>query len=196
MITGFGRTGKWFASEDMDLRPDMMTLAKGLTSGYVPMSAVMVGDRVFDSLKEKGGEFYHGFTYSGHPVAAAVALANLQIIEDEGLLAKVADETGPYLSEALAPLADHVLVGEIRTHGLLACVELVKDKNGPVLFENTGETAEIVRDHAIASGLMVRAVRDGMILSPPLTFGKADIDEVVAKLTSALDVTATQLGMV
>ena len=196
VITGFGRTGKWFASQDMDLRPDMMTLAKGLTSGYVPMSAVMVGDRVFDSLKEKGGEFYHGFTYSGHPVAAAVALANLQIIEDEGLLAKVADETGPYLSEALAPLADHVLVGEIRTHGLLACVELVKDKNGPVLFENTGETAEIVRDHAIASGLMVRAVRDGMILSPPLTFGKKDIDEVVAKLTSALDVTATQLGMV
>ena len=196
VITGFGRTGKWFASQDMDLRPDMMTLAKGLTSGYVPMSAVMVGDRVFNSLKEKGGEFYHGFTYSGHPVAAAVALANLQIIEDEGLLAKVEDETGPYLKEALAPLADHALVGEVRSYGLLACVELVKDKNGPVLFENTGKTAEIVRDHAIASGLMVRAVRDGMILSPPLTFGKADIDEVVAKLTSALDVTATQLGMV
>ena len=94
-----------------------------------------------------------------------------------------------------ASLAEHILVGEIRTHGLLACVELVKDKNGPVMFENTGETAEIVRDHAIAEGLMVRAVRDGMILSPPLTFGKKDIDEVVAKLTAAIDVTATQLGM-
>ena len=194
VITGFGRTGKWFASEDMDLRPDMMTLAKGLTSGYVPMSAVMVGDRVFDSLKEKGGEFYHGFTYSGHPVAAAVALANLALIEEEGLLERVRDETGPYLAEALAPLADHGLVGEVRTYGLLACVELVQDKNGPVLFENTGATAEMVRDHAIASGLMVRAVRDGMILSPPLTFTKADIDEVVAKLTTALDMTAQQLG--
>ena len=174
----------------------MMTLAKGLTSGYVPMSAVMVGDRVFNSLKEKGGEFYHGFTYSGHPVAAAVALANLQIIEDEGLLAKVRDETGPYMAEALAPLAGHPLVGQVRSYGLLACVELVADKNGPVLFENTGATAEMVRDHAIASGLMVRAVRDGMILSPPLTFEKKDIDEVVTKLSSALDVVATKLGRV
>ena len=196
VITGFGRTGRWFASQDMDLRPDMMTLAKGLTSGYVPMSAVMVGDRVFDSLKEKGGEFYHGFTYSGHPVAAAVALANLKIIEDEGLIEKVRDDTGPYMAQALAPLRDHPLVGEVRTYGLLACVELVQDKNGPVLFENTGATAEIVRDHAIASGLMVRAVRDGMILSPPLSFERADIDEVAEKLSKALDVTAKQLGMV
>ena len=195
VITGFGRTGKWFASQDMDLRPDMMTLAKGLTSGYVPMSAVMVGDRVFDALKEKGGEFYHGFTYSGHPVAAAVALANLAIIEEENLLDKITNETGPYLAKALAPLATHPLVGEVRTYGLLACVELVKDKNGPVLFDNLGATAEIVRDHAIASGLMVRAVRDGMILSPPLTFETKDIDEVVQKLTSALDITAENLGM-
>ena len=194
VITGFGRTGQWFASDAMDLRPDMMTLAKGLTSGYVPMSAVMVGDRIFDSLKEKGGEFYHGFTYSGHPVAAAVALANLQIIEEDGLLARVRDETGPYFTTALSPLADHPLVGEVRTYGLLACVELVADKNGPVLFDNTGHTAEMVRDHAIASGLMVRAVRDGMILSPPLTFQKSDIDEVVTKLTSALDEVAESLG--
>ena len=194
VITGFGRTGQWFASDAMDLRPDMMTLAKGLTSGYVPMSAVMVGDRVFDSLKEKGGEFYHGFTYSGHPVAAAVALANLQIIEEEGLLVRVRDETGPYFAKALAPLADHALVGEVRTFGLLACVELVADKNGPVLFDNTGHTAEMVRDNAIASGLMVRAVRDGMILSPPLTFQKRDIDEVVTKLTIALDNVAKHLG--
>ena len=194
VITGFGRTGQWFASDAMDLRPDMMTLAKGLTSGYVPMSAVMVGDRIFESLKEKGGEFDHGLTYSGHPVAAAVALANLQIIEEDGLLARVRDETGPYFTTALSPLADHPLVGEVRTYGLLACVELVADKNGPVLFDNTGHTAEMVRDHAIASGLMVRAVRDGMILSPPLTFQKSDIDEVVTKLTSALDEVAEILG--
>lgn len=195
VITGFGRTGQIFASQTMNLRPDMMTLAKGLTSGYVPMSAVMVGDRVFESLKEKGGEFYHGFTYSGHPVAAAVALANLEIIEKEGLVDRVRQTTGPYLATALAPLADHPLVGEVRSFGLLACVELVKDKNGPVLFEPMGQTAERVRDHAIASGLMVRAVRDGMILSPPLSFTEADIDEVVAKLTAALEVTAQELNM-
>ena len=194
VITGFGRTGEWFASQAMDLQPDMMTLAKGLTSGYVPMSAVMVGDRVYNSLKEKGGEFYHGFTYSGHPVAASVALANLRIIEEEGLLHVVKTQTGPYLAQALAPLAAHPLVGEVRSYGLLACVELVQDKNGPVLFEPMGHTAEMVRDAAIASGLMVRAVRDGMILSPPLTFTKDDIDEVVIKLTAALDAIAEQLG--
>ena len=194
VITGFGRTGQWFASQTMNLSPDMMTLAKGLTSGYVPMSAVMVGDRVFNSLKEKGGEFYHGFTYSGHPVAAAVALANLDIIESEGLIDTVRNDTGPYLAKALAPLADHVMVGEVRTFGLLACIELVDDKNGPALFTPTGAMAEVVRDHAIASGLMVRAVRDGMILSPPLTFTHDDIDEVVLKLRAALDKTAQEIG--
>ena len=194
VITGFGRTGQWFASQTMNLSPDMMTLAKGLTSGYVPMSAVMVGDRVFNSLKEKGGEFYHGFTYSGHPVAAAVALANLDIIESEGLIDTVRNDTGPYLAKALAPLADHIMVGEVRTFGLLACIELVDDKNGPVLFTPTGAMAEVVRDHAIASGLMVRAVRDGMILSPPLTFTHDDIDEVVLKLRAALDKTAQEIG--
>ena len=194
VITGFGRTGQWFASQTMNLSPDMMTLAKGLTSGYVPMSAVMVGDRVFNSLKEKGGEFYHGFTYSGHPVAAAVALANLDIIESEGLIDTVRNDTGPYLAKALAPFADHIMVGEVRTFGLLACIELVDDKNGPVLFTPTGAMAEVVRDHAIASGLMVRAVRDGMILSPPLTFTHDDIDEVVMKLRAALDKTAQEIG--
>jgi len=196
VITGFGRTGQWFASQTMDLRPDMMTLAKGLTSGYVPMSAVMVGDRVAASLIDKGGEFYHGFTYSGHPVAAAVALANLGLIEKEGMIDKVREETGPYLGKAYQEaFADHPLVGEVRSSGLLACIELVKDKNGNVMFDQMGATSTMVRDHAIASGLMVRAVRDGMILSPPLSFTKSDIDEAVEKLLGALDKTAGQLGI-
>ena len=193
VITGFGRTGHWFASEYYDLRPDMMTLAKGLTSGYVPMSAVMVGDRVADRLITDGGEFYHGFTYSGHPVAAAVALANLQIIEDEKLIERVRDDTGLYLAEALAPLADHMLVGEVRSFGMLAAIELVKDKVGPVLFDPVGDVGVICRDHAIAGGMMMRAVRDGMIMSPPLTFGRADIDEAVRIATMALDKTAADL---
>ncbi|MGB2288639.1 MAG: aminotransferase class III-fold pyridoxal phosphate-dependent enzyme, partial [Candidatus Puniceispirillaceae bacterium] len=187
------RTGHWFASDYYRLKPDMMTLAKGLTSGYVPMSAVMVGDRVADKLIADGGEFYHGFTYSGHPVAAAVALANLQIIEDEKLIERVRDDTGPYLAAALAPLADHPLVGEVRSFGMLAAIELVKDKAGPVLFDPVGDVGVICRDHAIAGGMMMRAVRDGMIMSPPLTFGRADIDEAVRIATMALDKTAADL---
>ena len=193
VITGFGRTGHWFASDYYGLKPDMMTLAKGLTSGYLPMSAVMVGDRVAAKLIADGGEFYHGFTYSGHPVAAAVALANLQIIEDEKLIERVRDDTGPYLAAALAPLADHPLVGEVRSFGMLAAIELVKDKAGPVLFDPVGDVGVICRDHAIAGGMMMRAVRDGMIMSPPLTFGRADIDEAVRIATMALDKTAADL---
>ena len=195
VITGFGRTGYWFASQRMNLSPDMMTMAKGLTSGYVPMSAVMVGDRVAERLISDGGEFYHGFTYSGHPVAAAVALANLDIIEGEGLIERVRDDTGPYLGEALAPLADHPLVGEVRTYGMLAAIELVKSKEGPELFADVGTVGMMCRDHAVANGLMMRAVRDGMILSPPLTFTRDDIDATVAIARTALDATAADLGM-
>ena len=195
VITGFGRTGYWFASQRMNLSPDMMTMAKGLTSGYVPMSAVMVGDRVAERLISDGGEFYHGFTYSGHPVAAAVALANLDIIEGEGLIERVHDDTGPYLGEALAPLADHPLVGEVRTYGMLAAIELVKSKEGPELFADVGTVGMMCRDHAVANGLMMRAVRDGMILSPPLTFTRDDIDATAAIAKTALDATAADLGM-
>jgi putrescine aminotransferase len=187
VITGFGRTGQWFASQTFGLSPDMMTLAKGLTSGYVPMSAVMIGDRVATRLIDDGGEFYHGFTYSGHPVAAAVALANLDLIASDDLVEKIRDDTGPYLAAALEPLAAHPLVGEVRSFGLLAAIELVKDKAGPVLFDPVGEIGVICRDHAIHQGLMVRAVRDAMIMSPPLSFEHSDIDHMVTILVSALD---------
>ena len=195
VITGFGRTGQWFASQTMGLSPDMMTLAKGLTSGYLPMSAVMVGDRVAKKLIADGGEFYHGFTYSGHPVAAAVALANLELIEREDMIRTVREDTGPYLAEALAPLADHRIVGEIRTFGMLAAIELVQGKDGPVMFENTGAVGVICRDHAIQRGLMMRAVRDAMILSPPLSYTRDDIDATVRIAAAALDATAEQLGL-
>ena len=193
VITGFGRTGYWFASDYYGLSPDMMTLAKGLTSGYMPMSAVMVGDRVADSLITDGGEFYHGFTYSGHPVSAAVALANLSIIEDENLVEKIRTDTGPYLAHALAALADHPLVGEVRSFGMLAAIELVQDKAGPVLFEPVGDVGEMCRDHAISEGLMMRAVRDSMIMSPPLTFDHQDIDRAVSIAKISLDKTAADL---
>ena len=195
VITGFGRTGHWFASQKMGLSPDMMTLAKGLTSGYMPMSAVMVGDRVANRLIADGGEFYHGFTYSGHPVAAAVALANLEVIESENLVARVRDDTGPYFAKTLASLADHRLVGEVRSFGLLAAIELVKSKDGPVMFDETGTVGGLCRDHAISAGLMMRAVRDAMILSPALTYTRDDIDETVRIARLALDATAQYLGL-
>ena len=194
VITGYGRTGEWFASQTMGLKPDLMATAKGLTSGYLPMSAVLVGDRVTDRLVEDCGEFYHGFTYSGHPVAAAVALANLDIIEGEGLIERVRTDTGPYLAEALGRLDDHPLVGETRSFGLMACIELVSDKNGPVMFKDEGKTGAICRDHAIERGLVMRAVRDGMVLAPPLTFTRGDIDTMVELAAAALDDTLKTVG--
>ena len=193
VITGFGRTGNWFASQTMDLKPDVVTLAKGLTSGYMPMSAVLVGDKIAEHLINEGGEFYHGFTYSGHPVSAAVALANLELIETEGLIGRVRDITAPYLANAIKQLDSHPLVGETRSFGLLACIELVKHKSGPVLFEPIGEVGILCRDHAIKGGLMVRAVRDGIILSPPLSFQTEDVDITVEKLKQALDATYAEL---
>ncbi len=195
VICGFGRTGHMFASEYYGLKPDLMTLAKGLTSGYLPLSAVMVGDRVADTLISKGGEFYHGFTYSGHPVACAVALANIKIIEDEKLVQRTHDQTGPHLAERLAELAGHPIVGEVRSLGLIGAVEMVKDKAGRGHFDDLGATGTICRDHCIEGGLILRAVRDVMVMSPPLSITTAEIDELMRILRQALDRTAKDVGM-
>lgn len=194
VITGYGRTGQWFAAQTMGIEPDMITTAKGLTSGYQPLSALLVSDRVANVLTEKGGEFYHGYTYSGHPVACAVALKNLEIIETEGMIERVRDDTGPYLGEALkAALADHPLVGEVRTFGLLAAIEIVADKTTKARFEPAGSASTVVRDHAIASGIMMRAVMDTMILSPPLIWTRETIDMAVERVRMALDKAAKDL---
>ena len=124
-----------------------------------------------------------------------MALANLEIIEGEGLVERVRQDTGPYLAEALAPLAEHRLVGEVRTYGMLAAIELVRSKDGPEMFADTGTVGALCRDHAIAGGLMMRAVRDAMILSPALTFTRDDIDETVRIARHALDLTANQVGI-
>ena len=206
VITGFGRTGHWFGCQAMDFQPDAMSLAKGLTSGYMPMSAVMLGERLASRLISDGGEFYHGFTYSGHPVAAAVALANLEIIETEGLVERVRTDTGPYLASALSSLAEHPLVGETRSFGMLGAIELLSNKPEPQLSQDfappgkadltqthpagrNGQVGMICRDHAINLGLMMRAVRDAMIISPPLTITHAEIDKMVSIARAAIDAT-------
>ena len=195
VICGFGRTGYWFASEYFGLEPDLMTLAKGITSGYQPLSALMVGDRVATTLIDKGGEFFHGFTYSGHPVCCAVALANIDILEREHLIERTREETGPHLKQCLATLADHPLVGEVRSLGLLAGIELVKDKATRARFDDVGKVGLICRDHCFENGAVLRAVRDTMVMSPPLTVTRADIEEMVDVLRRALDLTARDVGM-
>ena len=193
VICGFGRTGHWFASELYDIRPDVMTLAKGITSGYLPLSAVMVGDKMGEVLAKSGNEFAHGFTYSGHPVACAVALANIEIIEQEGLVQRVHDDVGPYLQARLREFADHPLVGECRGVGLLGALELVQDKASHKPFEPVGRAGGICRDHCVDNGLVCRAVRDAMVMSPPLIITREEIDEMLSRLRRALDLTLRDL---
>ncbi len=195
VISGFGRTGHWFASEIYDIKPDFMTLAKAITSGYVPLSAVMVGDRVAEMFIDKGGEFYHGFTYSGHPVSCAVALKNIEIIEQEGLVERIRDVTGPYLNKKLnEAFADHPMVGEVRSIGMLAAIELVKDKETRSFFDDDDHVGQKCRDHCFANDLVMRAVRDTMVLSPVFTITEEEIDEMVARAKRAIDATAKDMG--
>jgi putrescine aminotransferase len=190
VICGFGRTGNWFASEHFKIDPDFMTLAKGLTSGYLPLSAVMVGKRVADVIAgDKGGEFNHGYTYSGHPVSCAVAMENIRILREEGLVTRVHNETGPYLAKRLQELKDHPLVGEVRSLGFIGAIELVKDKAKRQFFDPIGEVGTICRDHCFANGLVMRATRDTMLLSPPLLWTSAHVDEFMELTRKALDLT-------
>ncbi|WP_299614778.1 aspartate aminotransferase family protein [Pelagibius sp.] len=195
VICGFGRTGHWFGSNLFGIEPDLMTLAKGITSGYLPLSAAMVGDRVAEVLRDKGGEFAHGFTYSGHPVACAVALENIAIIEEEKLVERVHDDTGPYLQERLATLADHPLVGEVRGVGFLGAVELVADKPSRAGFKPKGRAGTLCRDHCFEIGVISRAVGDTMVVAPPLILTREEADELVQRLGQALDKTAADLNI-
>ncbi len=170
-----------------------MTLAKGLTSGYLPLSAVMVGDRVAEVLLAPGVEFQHGYTYSGHPVSCAVAIENIRILREEGLVERVRDDTGPYLARRLAELADHPLVGEVRSCGFIAAIELVKDKATRTFFHPIGEAGRICRDHCFRNGLIMRATRDTLLLSPPLIWTRAHIDELMVLARRALDLTLADL---
>jgi putrescine aminotransferase len=195
VICGFGRTGAWFASDLYGIKPDLMTLGKAITSGYQPMAALMVGDRVASTLIDKGEEFYHGFTYSGHPVPAAVALANIEVMEREGLVARVAEDIGPYLQQRLREtFTDHPLVGEVRGVGMLAAMELVEDKATRRHFPKPGDVGTLCRDHSFRCNLVMRAVRDVMVLSPPLVISRDEVDELIDRASQAIDATARDLG--
>ena len=148
VICGFGRLGTWFGCEHFGFKPDLMTFAKGVTSGYIPLGGVAVGDRVANVLIESGGDFNHGFTYSGHPVACAVALANIKILKDEAIIERVATDTAPYLRECFLDLAHHPLVGLAETCGLMAGLVLMQDKNTQTLFDPEQGVGMICRRHS------------------------------------------------
>ena len=158
VICGFGRTGRWWGSETFEIAPDLMTVAKGLSSGYLPIAALLLGERVGDALVASGQEWTHGFTYSGHPVCAAVALENLRLIEQEGLHERASGPLGAYFARALATLADHPLVGEVRACGLIAALELVADKAARRPWPPARRVGLACRDRCVEHGLVMRAV--------------------------------------
>jgi len=193
VICAFGRLGHWFAYEKFGIKPDLVTFAKGVTSGYIPLGGVMVGNRVAQVLIDKGGEFNHGYTYSGHPVACAVALANLEIMEREGLPQRVRDDIGPYLAKRFAELNDHPLVGVAETCGFVAGLVLVKDKATRQVFDPDLAVGMMCRAHCFKNGLIMRAVGDRMIIAPPLVMTHEQIDDMMALIRLCLDATLAQL---
>ncbi len=193
VICGFGRTGRWFGCETFGFTPDLMTFAKGVTSGYIPLGGVLVGERVARAMIDDGGEFAHGYTYSGHPVACAVALANLALIEREGLVDRVRDDVGPYLAACFESLGDHPLVGEVQTCGMMGALQLVRDKASAATFDPAHEVGMICRGHCFANGLVMRAVGDRMIVAPPLVITRAEIDEMVGRIARCLDLTLAEV---
>lgn len=193
VICGFGRTGTWWGCETLDIEADLMPIAKGLTSGYVPMGGVLISDRVAGPVMAHAGEFYHGYTYSGHPLACAAGLVNLRIMQEEKLPERVGSQIGPYLKARWEALADHPIVGEARMLGLFGALELVSDKSNMARFPGDAAAGATCRDTAIASGLVIRAVGDCMIISPPLIITEAECDTLIARARAALDATASKL---
>jgi putrescine aminotransferase len=187
VIPGFGRLGSWFGFQHYGVTPDLGPLAKGLSYGYLPISAVGVSEEIVAALRARGEDFVHGYTYSGHPVAAAVALKNIEIIEREGLVERVKNDAGPYFAEALKRLEGDPLVGEVRSLGLIGAVEIVSKQGTNERFTGKeGKAGPIVRDACIKNGLMVRGIRDSIVMCPPLIITHAEIDRMVEIIARSL----------
>ncbi len=198
VITGFGRTGDWFATGLYELEPDIVTLAKGLTSAYFPLSASVISQRIWDVLQAASPEYgpvMHGFTYSGHPVGGAIGLANLEIMETEGLVENSA-RVGAYLLERLRDaVGDHAYVGDVRGVGLALAVEFMADKAARRPFEAGTNPHRIVAAKAVENGVMVRALpfNEVVSFSPPLCITEADCDEAVDRFARALEASTADL---
>lgn len=188
VIFGFGRTGEWFGVDYYGTKPDMINFAKAVTNGFQPLGGVIVGDKVTDILKTGGGDFNHGFTYSGHPAASAAALATLKIMKEQNIVENVKNELGPYLAEKLKnEIADHPLVGEARSVGLVGALELVKNKETRERWDDEGGAGGVCRQASLDNDLVMRATGDIMLIAPPLVITKEQIDEMITKAKKALD---------
>jgi 4-aminobutyrate--pyruvate transaminase len=188
VVTAFGRTGNPFGTETYDIQPTSMTIAKALSSGYIPISAVIVNDELFEPIKEASGDigvFGHGYTYSGHPVSCAVALKTLEIYEKEKTF-QHAQRVGEYFQKSIKKLSDEDFVGEVRGIGLIAGVELYKDPSNKVAFEEAGKAGKILSDICQKNGLIVRPILDTIALCPPLIISEKEVDELADKLKKSL----------
>jgi 4-aminobutyrate--pyruvate transaminase len=191
VICGFGRTGNMWGSQSFGIEPDILTCAKALTSGYIPISAVMVNERTFRPIAEQSadiGALGHGFTYSGHPVAAAVAVETLKVYEEMDLLARVR-ETEPVLQDGIRHFADHPLVGEATGIGMLAVAELIEDRATKKAFDPARKIGPYLVERAKEHGLIVRAMGDRIAFSPPLIIEPDQIRDMFAMFSKALDET-------
>ena len=189
VITGFGRTGRMFASETYGIRPDIITIAKGLSSGYAPIGGSILSDEVAQTINA-GGEFYHGYTYSGHPVACAVALENLRILVEEGIVDRVREDIGPYMAEHWHTLTDHPLVGEATMVGLMGSIALTPDKARRAKFAaEEGKVGLRCRERCFANHLVMRHVGDRMVIAPPLVITRHEVDILIERARRALDET-------
>ena len=187
VITGFGRTGNWFGSETFGIRPHIMTIAKGLSSGYQPIGGSIVCDEVAEVLGSNG-DFNHGYTYSGHPVAAAVALENLRIIDEEGIIDHVRKVAHPYLKARWDALTEHPMVGEAKLVGLMGSIALTPHKASRAKFATEdGKVGYRCRERCFANDLIMRHVGDRMIISPPLVITPEEIDVLMERATRSLD---------
>ena len=189
VICGFGRLGQWFGSQHYNIRPNLITFAKASTSGYLPLSGVIVDDKIVAALLAHDDDFNHGYTYSGHPVACAVGLKNIEIIERDGLRERVNDTLAPTLAKLLAKFKDHPLVGEVRSAGFLGAIELVADKRSRRRFADPGRVGLMCRNHFFENGFIMRAVYDTMVCSPPLIWTDAQFEEAERAIGKSLDQT-------
>jgi putrescine aminotransferase len=194
VITAFGRLGQWFGSTHFGIRPDLISFAKGVTSGYLPLGGSLVGKRVADVVTRQGGEFTHGFTYSGHPVTSAVAVAVLKAMQAEGIVERVREDLSPYFRRRWAELAEHPIIGEARSVGMMGALEIVQDKANRIRYAKEVTAGTRARDICVRNGLVMRAVGDTMIVSPPLISEHAHIDELVEKAWQCMDLTAKSLA--
>ena len=187
VICGFGRTGEWFGTQTYDLQPDIMTIAKGLSSGYAPIGGSMVSDHVAEVING-AGDFNHGYTYSAHPVAAAVALENLRILDEEKIIETARNDTSAYLAEKWAALGDHPMVGEAKSKGMVASLALTPDKESRAKFSSeAGTVGMICRDRCFANNLVMRHVGDRMIIAPPLVISKTEVDLLIERAWQSID---------